>query len=150
MHTCLVALRIVYPSCTPLFLLNLAECAQREALNARGEIRPWPPKNPTYWQLRYWTTELKNGKPVRKRREVKLAEISREYQTEKSVEPLAQEILLPYNLGTHRPESTDSLDMYLQVFLERGEGGRSGKLKASTLGAYSGRKLLARWCLDVP
>jgi len=29
----------------------------------RGEIRPWPPKNPTYWQLRYWTTELVKGMP---------------------------------------------------------------------------------------
>jgi hypothetical protein len=73
----------------------------------RGEIRPWPPKNPTYWQLRYWTTELVNGRPVKKRKAVKLAEISRQYSTVKSVEPLAQEKLLPHNLGTHRPESTD-------------------------------------------
>jgi len=102
----------------------------------RGEIRPWPPKNPTYWQLRYWTTELVKGKPVKRRKAIKLADISREYQTEKSVEALAQEKLLSINLGTHRPESTDSIDTYLQAFLERGEGGRGKKLKASTLGAY--------------
>ena len=101
-----------------------------------GEIRPWPPKNPTYWQLRYWTTELVNGKPVKKRKAVKLVDISREYQTEKSVEALAQEKLLSHNLGTHRPESTDNVDSYLQGFLERGEGGRGKKLKKSTLGAY--------------
>ncbi|HJZ64115.1 MAG TPA: tyrosine-type recombinase/integrase [Candidatus Acidoferrum sp.] len=108
----------------------------RKATMQRGEIRPWPPKNPTYWQLRYWTTELVKGKPVKKRRAVKLADISREYQTEKSVEALAQEKLLPLNLGTHRAESIDSIDTYLQAFLERGEGGRGKKLKTSTLGAY--------------
>lgn len=102
----------------------------------RGEIRAWPPKNPTYWQLRYWTTELVDGKVVKKRKAFKLADISREYQTAKSVEPLAQEKLLPHNLGTHRPESTDSFDAFLQAFLERGEGGRGKKLKPSTLGAY--------------
>src|SRR5258708_5711388 len=108
----------------------------RKVTMQRGEIRQWPPKNPTYWQLRYWTTELKNGRPVNKRKAVKLADISREYQTAKSVEALAQEKLLPHNLGTHRPESTDRLDTFLQAFLERGEGGRGKKLKASTLGAY--------------
>jgi integrase len=96
----------------------------------------WPKKNPTYWQLRYWTTELVNGKSVRKRKAVKLADISREYQTEKSVEPLAQEHLLPLNLGTHRPESTDTLDAFLQAFLQRGEGGQGKKLKNSTLQGY--------------
>src|ERR1700724_650463 len=101
----------------------------------RGEIRRWPPKKPKYWQLRYWTTELVNGRPVKKRKAVKLAEISRQYSTVKSVEPLAQEKLLPHNLGTHRPESTDSVNQFLQSFLERGEGGRGKKLKPATLGA---------------
>jgi hypothetical protein len=95
----------------------------------------WPKKNPTYWQSRYWTTVLVNGKPVRRRKAVKLADISREYQTEKSVEPLAQEHLLPLNLGTHRPESTDTLDAFLQAFLQRGEG-QGKKLKKSTLQGY--------------
>jgi len=102
----------------------------------RGQIRMWPKINPTYWQLRYWTTELVNGKPVKKRKAVKLADISREYQTEKSVEPLAQKYLLPLNLGTHRPESTDTLDTFLRAFLQRGEGGQGKKLKKSTLGGY--------------
>lgn len=116
----------------------------------RGEIRPWPPKNPTYWQLRYWTTELVNGKTVKRRKAVKLTDISREYQTVKSVEALAQEKLLPHNLGTHRPESTDSLDTFLQTFLQRGEGGRGKKLKKSTLGAYrDAYKLLQPYLRDI-
>jgi hypothetical protein len=77
-----------------------------------------------------------NGKPVKKRKAVKLADICREYQTEKSVEALAQKHLLPLNLGTHRPESTDTLDTFLQAFLQRGEGGQGKKLKKSTLGGY--------------
>ena len=90
----------------------------------RGQIRQWPKVNPTYWQLRYWTTELVGGKAVKRRKAVKLADISREYQTEKSVEPLAQKYLLPLNLGTHRPESTETLDAFLQRFLQRGEEAR--------------------------
>ena len=102
----------------------------------RGQIRALPKKNPTYWQLRYWVTELVNGKPVKKRKSIKLADRCREYQTEKSVEALAQKYLLPLNLGTHRPESTDSVDTFLQQFLQRGEGGRGNKLKKSTQGGY--------------
>src|SRR2546429_5009565 len=39
------------------------------SLVQRGQIRAWPKKNPTYWQLRYWVTELVNGKPVKRSEE---------------------------------------------------------------------------------
>ena len=57
-----------------------------------------------------------NGEPVKKRKAVKLADSRWEYQTEKSVEGLAQKHLLPLNLGTHRSESTDTLGTFLQAF----------------------------------
>src|SRR2546429_2563973 len=44
------------------------------SLVQRGQIRAWPKKNPTYWQLRYWVTELVNGKPVKKRKSIKRSE----------------------------------------------------------------------------
>jgi integrase len=98
----------------------------------RGEIRQWG-KN---WQLRYWQTEFRDGKVIKHRVAKKLAPISREYQTAESVQALADQILLPLNLGNKTPESTDSLDTYLQTFLEHGEGGRGEMLKPSTLAGY--------------
>lgn len=98
----------------------------------RGEIRRWG----NNWQLRYWQSETREGKVIKRRVAKKLAPISREYQTPESVQPLADAILLPLNLGTKTPESTDSLDTYLQMFLERGEGGRGEMLKPSTLAGY--------------
>lgn len=55
------------------------------------------------WVLRYWETVLVDGKPKKRRVLKRLAPICREFQTAKSVEYLAAEILAPINGKTARP-----------------------------------------------
>ena len=73
------------------------------------------------WLLRYWTTVLEDGKPVKRRVAKKLATFSREYRTEASVRHLAARILAPINARTARPESTDTLAAFLQTYIANRE-----------------------------
>jgi integrase len=81
----------------------------------KGQIK----KRGASWVLRYWETVLVDGEPVRRRVLKRLAPITAEYSTAKSVEHLAAEILGPLNANT-RPEMTGTLadfleNMYLPV-----------------------------------
>ena len=83
------------------------------------------------WLLRYWTTVLENGKPVKRRVAKKLATYSREYRTEASVRHLAAKILAPINAKTARPESTDTLAAFLQTYIANREA--EGRLRPSSV-----------------
>jgi len=66
------------------------------------------------WFLRYWSTELRNGVPVRVRKGKRLAPINTDYPNERSVLPLAEDILTPINRGTQTPDSA----MLVSEFIE--------------------------------
>lgn len=74
-----------------------------------GQIK----KRGASWVLRYWETVIVDGKPVRRRVLKRLAPISAEYDTPKSVEHLAAEILAPVNINA-RPEVTGTLAGFLE------------------------------------
>jgi integrase len=79
----------------------------------RGRIH----RNKSSWFLTYWQPILNEGKPGRKQVVRKLAAVGDQYRTEKSVRPLADEILAPINAGTVRPESTQRLGAFLEHYL---------------------------------
>src|SRR5260370_41723626 len=59
-----------------------------------------------FWFLRYSDWVLRDGRSVRVQLCRKLAHYSDAYRSEKAVRPLADEILLPINAGTHDVRST--------------------------------------------
>jgi integrase len=74
-----------------------------------GQIK----KRGASWVLRYWETVLVNGAPVRRRVLKRLAPITAQYHSAKSVEHLAAEILGPLNTNA-RPEVTGTLANFLE------------------------------------
>jgi integrase len=66
------------------------------------------------WLLRYREPVIENGKVVMKQTAKKLATYCDQYRTEKSVRVLADQILLPINAKTTRPESTQSVSAFLE------------------------------------
>lgn len=106
----------------------------------RGAIK----RHGKFWVLKYREDVLQNGLKVRKDVYKKLAPISREYQTEESVRPLADVILAPLNAGTHQATSVDSVKSFLESFLTKGEGGRGHRLRQSTIDSYDDMYKLAK------
>lgn len=68
------------------------------------------------WLLRYYETELVDGKPFKKRKCAKLTRISPEYPTKRSVLLLAEKILSPINSGQFSPEATQRLVDFIEKF----------------------------------
>lgn len=83
----------------------------------RGNIR----KRHGAWHLRYYRTELVDGRPVRRRYTKKLARVSPEYNTARDCWPLADAILAPLNLGAGQPEAgltvTEFTERYFLPFI---------------------------------
>lgn len=67
-----------------------------------------------YWYLRFYDSVIVNGEPRRKQSCRKLAPISDDYPTKRSVLLLAEKILQPLNTGQVQPESS----MTVQKFIE--------------------------------
>lgn len=67
------------------------------------------------WFLRYSDTVLRDGVSVRVQPCKKLAPYGDEYRTEKSVQPLADEILLPINSGTLDVRSTMTVVTFIET-----------------------------------
>lgn len=71
-------------------------------------------KNGNHWTLRYYEDVLENGVPVRKQKARKLAPVSDQYPTKKSVRGLADEFLAPLNGRQRRPESSQRVVDFLK------------------------------------
>ena len=70
------------------------------------------------WCLRYYETVLKDGRRVRKKAFKRLAPVSADYPTKRSVLLLAEKTLAPINTGTQQPESAMSVTAFIEnVFL---------------------------------
>lgn len=68
------------------------------------------------WFGRWREDSLVDGRVVRKQRSAKLAEVSDRYRTEADVRPLLEERLRPVNEGKTRPESTLSVERFVEDF----------------------------------
>ena len=68
-----------------------------------------------FWFLRYADTVLRDGKSVRVQLCKKLAPYCDAYRSEKSVRPLAAEILLPVNAGTQDVRSTMRVSDFVEA-----------------------------------
>jgi integrase len=66
------------------------------------------------WLLRYREPVLVDGKVVMRQTSRKLATYSDEYRTEKSVRPLADEILTPINAKTAPAQSAQTLGLFIE------------------------------------
>ncbi len=71
-------------------------------------------KHGKQWLLRYYEEVLENGKPVKRRVAKKLANVCDEYHNVASVRHLAAEMLAPINGKTALPESTDTVDHFIE------------------------------------
>ncbi len=70
------------------------------------------------WVLRYYETFLKDGQRVRRKSFKRLAPVSADYPTKRSVLLLAEKTLAPINAGTQQPESAMRVvDFIENVFL---------------------------------
>jgi len=76
----------------------------------KGQIK----KRGASWVLRYWETVIVDGAPVRRRVLKRLAPITAQYSSVKSVEHLAADILGPLNANA-RPEVTGTLANFLEA-----------------------------------
>jgi integrase len=68
------------------------------------------------WTLLYYDFQFRNGKRKRVRVSKKLAKVSREYPTERSVRHLADDILAPLNRKQLQPESSLKITDYIDDF----------------------------------
>ena len=66
--------------------------------------------------LRFWDVSLVNGERRKVRRAQRLAKISKDYPTKRSVIPLAEKILAPLNAGQLQPESSLSLIKFIEDY----------------------------------
>lgn len=66
------------------------------------------------WMLKYNAKELRNGETVWVKRAAKLAAVCDQYRTVASVRPIAEEILAPFNRGTARPQSSDTVEQFIE------------------------------------
>jgi hypothetical protein len=98
----------------------------------RGSIK----KHGKFWVLKYREAVLVNGAVTRKDVYKKLAPIDRDHQTKESVQPLADVLLAPLNVGDRPIQSGDSLTTFLDTFVASGLGGRGEVLKPSTVKHY--------------
>ena len=126
----------------------------------RGQIL----KHHGAWLLRFYDTELVNGKPVRVRRAKRLAPISPEFPTKRSVLTLAEDVLGPINRATQTPDSsmlvTDFIELrylphvqknlrpstykdYKRDIFEKHLVQRLGKLRLRDFRTVNGQRLLA-------
>jgi integrase len=71
-------------------------------------------KHRSSWCLRYYETVLKDGQPVRKKSFRRLAPVSPEYPSKRSVLLLAEKILAPVNTGLQQPESSMSVVAFIE------------------------------------
>jgi integrase len=76
----------------------------------RGTIR----KHHGAWTLFYYDTVLQNGQRIRKKVSKKLADVSDEYPTDRSVWSLADKILAPLNAGTQVAESSMTVLKFIE------------------------------------
>lgn len=76
----------------------------------RGQIY----KSHGSWFLRYRETHLQDGRPVSKRMCARLAPVSEDYPSKRSVLLLAEKILAPINAGTMQPASTQRLVDFIE------------------------------------
>jgi len=85
------------------------------------------------WCLQFYDDILTDGKPTRKRRFAKLAPVSKEYPTKRSVLLLAEKHLAPVNSGQLQPESAILLADYIEdIYLPAAEK----RLRNSTIWDY--------------
>jgi integrase len=88
------------------------------------------------WMLKWNAKETKDGKVRWVKRCKRLAPVCDDYRTEASVRPLADELLAPFNIGTARPQATNTVERFLEhVYLPHCKA----ELAAST---YSGYKAI--------
>jgi integrase len=91
------------------------------------------------WILDYAVKELRNGVPRWAKRSKKLAPICDEFRTPASVQHLAADHLAPHNARVARPESTDTVEYFLEnVYLPNCKA----NLRPST---YNGYTFLLKW-----
>ncbi len=91
------------------------------------------------WILDYAVKEMRDGEPRWAKRSKKLALVCDEFRTKASVRHLAAEHLAPHNAKTSRPESTDTVQSYLEnTYLPHCKA----NLRPST---YSGYTFLFKW-----
>lgn len=73
-------------------------------------------KKGSNWYVRYReTVQLEGGSVQRIQKCRKLAEATGQYRTKRAAEQLAEEILRPLNDGVIRPESTMSLNHFIEI-----------------------------------
>lgn len=91
------------------------------------------------WILDYAVKEMRDGEPRWAKRSKKLALVSDEFRTKASVRHLAAEHLAPHNARTARPESTDTVEYFLEnTYLPHCKV----NLRPST---YNGYRYLFKW-----
>jgi integrase len=85
------------------------------------------------WHLRYYTSEVVNGAPVRRQVMRRLAPVNDQYRSKGDVLNIAQDFLTPENRGLHQPEGgltlTEFSDRYFFPYV-------ASKRKPSTLKFY--------------
>ena len=107
-------------------------------------------KHGKWWTLKYRTNVLVNGTPQRKDVYKKLARVDRDHQPKpdgsapEKVKALAALELAPHNAGQAQVYSGDTVDTFLQSFLEKGEGGRGRALNPTTKLSYKTMYRLAK------
>jgi len=68
------------------------------------------------WCVRFYETVIKDGQRVRKKSFKRLAPISSDYPTKRSVLLLADKVLAPLNSGRVQPESTLSVANFIELY----------------------------------
>ena len=67
------------------------------------------------WCLRYYETVVSDGQRVRRKSFKKLASVSEEYPTKRSVLLLAEKVLAPINVGSQTPESSIRVVNFIEL-----------------------------------